>query len=167
MKRITAIILSVLTVLLSFSFCQTAFALKTTDVARTQIGTSDTYYEFNAETKTLTISGSGAIPNMLNDDTSQPWSSWRSDGSIDNVVIEEGITAVGNYVLYQVSAESVQLPSTLKKIGNYAFAYNSKVKSYDVPFGVEMIGVSAFENCISMTEVTLPDTVSTISKNAF
>jgi len=166
-KRITAIILSVLTVLLSFSFCQTAFALKTTDVARTQIGTSDTYYEFNAETKTLTISGSGAIPNMLNDDTSQPWSSWRSDGSIDNVVIEEGITAVGNYVLYQVSAESVQLPSTLKKIGNYAFAYNSKVKSYDVPFGVEMIGVSAFENCISMTEVTLPDTVSTISKNAF
>ncbi len=154
-------------IITSFSFCITALAFKTADVERTQIGTSDTYYEFDAETKTLTLSGSGAIPNMLNDDTSQPWGTWRSDGSIEKVVIEEGITGIGNYVLFYVSAKEIQLPSTLKTIGSYAFAETTKVQSIKIPFGVKSIGVSAFENCISMTEVDIPDTVTIIAKNTF
>lgn len=167
MKKIIALMLSVLIILSSFSVCITAFAVKTSDVPKTRIGESETYYEYNVESKTLTLSGKGAIPNMLNNDSSQPWTTWRSDGSIQNVIIEEGITGIGNYVLYQVCAEIIQLPSTLKTIGNYALAYNSEVKSYEVPFGVKTIGASAFENCISMTDISLPDTLTIISKNAF
>ena len=167
MKKIIALILSLILIISSFSFCITAFALKTTNVPKTRIGMSETYYEFDAQTKTLTLSGSGAIPNMLNDDTSQPWNSWRSDGSIEKVIVEEGITGIGNYVLYYVSAKEVQLPSTLKKIGNFALAYNTAVESISIPFGVTSIGASAFENCISMTEIDIPDTVTLISKDAF
>ena len=167
MKKIIAVILSAILVLSSLSVSITAFAVKTTDVEKTQIGSSDTYYEFDAQTKTLRISGSGAIPDMTSNDTSQPWAAWRSDGSIENIVIEEGITRIGNYALYYVCAENVQLPSTLSSIGNYALSYNVSIKSLEVPFGVKLIGVSAFENCIELTQISLPDTLSTISRNAF
>ena len=167
MKKIISVFLSIILIISSLSFSLNAFALKTTDVAKTQIGTSDTYYEFDARTKTLTLSGNGAIPNMLNNDSSQPWTTWRSDGSIERVIVEEGITGIGNYVLYYVCAKEVQLPSTLKSIGNYALAYNTEIESYRIPFGVKSIGASAFENCISMKEVDIPDTVTIINKSAF
>jgi hypothetical protein len=167
MKKILAALISLIVFAASFSFCEAAFAVKTTDVAKTQIGTSNTYYEFDASTKTLTFSGSGDIPNMANDETIQPWFSWRSDGSIENVVIEEGITKIGNYVLYQVSCKNISIPSTLNAIGNYAFAYNSLLESVELPFGVRIIGASAFENCISLKSASLPDTVTNINKSAF
>ena len=167
MKKAIALIISIVIILSSFSFCITAFAVKTTDVPKTRIMESDTYYEYNAQTKTLTLSGSGAIPSFLNNDEAQPWSAWRSDGSIEKVVVEEGITGIGNYVLYYVTANEVLLPSTLKLIGNYALSYNSGITNIDIPFGVKSIGASAFENCISLTSVSLPDTLKTISKNAF
>ena len=167
MKKVISLMLSLLLIASSFSLSLTAFALKTSDVPKTRIMTSETYYEFDAQSKTLTISGSGDVPNMLNNDTSQPWATWRSDGSIEKVIVEEGITGIGNYVLYYVCAKEVQLPSTLKTIGNYALAYNNEIESYQLPFGVKSIGASAFENCISMTEIDIPDTVTIINKNAF
>ena len=167
MKKTLALLLSLIIFAASFSVCGAAFAQKTTDVPKTQIGTSDTYYEFDSSTKTLTLSGSGAVPNMTNSETSQPWFDWRSDGSIQNVVIEEGITKIGNYVLYQIDCANVSIPSTLTAVGNFAFAYNNSVESIELPFGVKTLGASAFENCISMKSVVLPDTVTTINKNAF
>ncbi|MBR4241090.1 MAG: leucine-rich repeat domain-containing protein, partial [Eubacterium sp.] len=136
-------------------------------VPKTRLGTSETFYEYSAAEKTLRISGSGATPNLNNDDSSQPWTTWRSDGSIEKVIIEEGITALGNYLLYQVCAGEVELPSTLKTIGNYALSYNSEVEEYIIPFGVERIGANAFEHCTSMKSVDIPDTVTLVSKNAF
>ena len=167
MKRMLSLLMSLFILAASFSFPVSAFALKTTDVKKTRIGTSDTYYEYSAAGKTLTFSGSGAIPNMINNESSQPWFLWRSDGSIENVVFEEGITSIGNYVLYQVCAENVSLPSTLTRIGNYALAYNSEILSLELPFGVQSIGASAFENCSAMKSVNLPTSLVSISKNAF
>ena len=167
MKKIMAMLISAAIIIASFSVCLNAYALKTTNVPKTQIGTSDTYYEFDAATKTLTLSGNGEIPNMINNESSQPWFSWRSDGSIENIVIDEGITRVGNYVLYQINCANISIPSTLTAIGNYAFAYNSLVENIELPYGVISIGASAFENCIALKSVDIPDTVKTISKNAF
>lgn len=167
MKKTAAFILSVAVIAASFSVCLNAFALKANDVAKTQLADSSTYYEYNAQTKTLTLSGSGEIPNMINNAESQPWFDWRSDGSVERVVIEEGITRVGNYALYQVSASDISLPSTLGAIGNYSFAYNSALESIEFPFGLKTIGANAFENCSALTDISFPDTVTAISKNAF
>ena len=149
MKKIIAIIISAAIIAASFGVCSFAFAAQKTDISKTRIGNSKTYYEFKAATKTLTISGNAAIPNMIDNAESQPWFNWRSDGSISKVVIGEGITDIGNYVLYQVCAPEIQLPSTIKTIGNYSLAYNSEITVCEIPFGVKTIGASAFENCIS------------------
>ena len=164
MKRIISVIISLAIIIGSFSVCSTAFAA---DISKTRLGTSNTYYEYDSETKTLTLSGEGDIPNMINNEASQPWFSWRSNGTIERVVIEEGITRVGNYALYQVCASEISIPATLKTVGNYAFAYNSDIKSIELPFGVQSLGASAFENCSLLESISLPDTLLSISKNAF
>ena len=163
-KRLSLVLALVLIFCTSFSF--NAFGTQSTDIARTQIGTSDIYYEFDASTGTLTVSGTGAIPDMKNTSTSQPWYNWRSDGSISRVVIGEGITAIGTYNFYSVKATGFTLPSTLRTIGRYSFS-SSSIRNAALPFGVTSIAANAFDTCTELASVTLPDSLKTIAGNAF
>ena len=61
----------------------------------------------------------------------------------------------------------LRLPSTLKRIGNYAFKECASLEVLDLPDGLEYIGVSAFERCLSLICVDIPDSVTTISNSAF
>ncbi|MGN1329487.1 MAG: leucine-rich repeat protein [Eubacterium sp.] len=181
MKKFMTIILSLSLFAVLFCTAFPAYALnQEEDIERTQILTSDTYYSFNAETKTLTISGNGEVPDFSNSSgatNSQPWITWRSDGSIEHVVIEEGITSLGSYCLYNVNKADISLPTTLKTLGSYsmagtdsntevrlpenletisanAFYYTTGLKSIYIPKAVKTIGRSAFENCASLESVT-------------
>ena len=40
-------------------------------------------------------------------------------------------------------------------------------ESYEIPQGIEEIGVSAFENCENLKSVIIPDSVTSIGDNAF
>lgn len=167
MKKTLSIILSILIVVSSLSFAITSFAEgELTSIEKTQLGASTTYFEYDLNSKTLTISGAGATPNFSSNGQGQPWYDWRSD-NIDKVIFEEGITAIGNYFLYQVQASVITLPSTLTKIGNYANYSNNKLTEIDVPFGVTSIGTQAFRYCSTLKNINLPDTLITIGSNAF
>ena len=79
-----------------------------------------------------------------------------------NVVIEEGITKVGSYVLDNVkTVENVEFPTTLKEIGEFAFSSTS-ITTLELPEGLEIIGESAFSNCESLTVARIPSTVTTL-----
>ena len=167
MKKCFCVLLCILTVFTaSFSVSFGALALQSRDIERTQLGTSGTYYEYSASTRTLTISGEGAMPDMKNSDTSQPWYDWRSDGSIENVVICKGVTDIGNYCFYSVKAGNFTLPDSLKTVRRYAFS-SSSISSLTLPFGTTSIGAYAFDACTSLQSVTLPDTLKTIGDYAF
>ena len=58
------------------------------------------------------------------------------------------------------------LPSTIKSIGDYAFA-GAKFKPVVLPEGLETIGKSAFAGCPRIREVAIPDTVKSIGDGAF
>lgn len=135
-------------------------------ISKTQLAGSNTYYEYNSETKTLILSGNGATPNLSDTSTSIPWYYWRTT-DIDKVIIEEGITALGNNLLYQVRAKEITLPSTLKRIGNSALSYTLGVTKWEIPFGVTTIGASAFAGCSTITDISLPKTVTSIGSKAF
>ena len=47
----------------------------------------------------------------------------------------------------------------------YAFA--SEIKSVSIGDGVTIIGVSAFENCTSLTGITIPASVTSIGERVF
>lgn len=142
-----------------------AFAYQAS-VEKTRLGTSDTYYEYDSSTATLTISGTGATPSFGTSGGEQPWYEYR-DTDIDSVIIEDGITVLGGYLLYNVCASTIVLPKTLKQIGTYSLAQTYNVSEYELPFGLEIIGSNAFYGCNGLTEIVIPDTVTVISMKAF
>ncbi len=91
----------------------------------------------------LTVSGSGAMNNFGNSYGSYaPWYSVR--GNITSVVVEDGITEIGNNAfLWCNKITSLKLPSTLKTIGEAAFRY-AKLASLEIPVNVETIESLAF-----------------------
>lgn len=135
-------------------------------ISKTQLAGSSTYYEYISQTKTLIISGNGATPNLSDTGTSIPWYYWRTT-DIDKVIIEEGVTSLGNNLLYQVRANEISLPSTLKRIGNSSLSYTLGVTRWEIPFGVTSIGSSAFAGCSTMTHISLPKTLTSIGSKAF
>ena len=67
---------------------------------------------------TLTISGSGAMPNYsLSDDA--PWHFYFD--SITTVVIGDNVTSIGNYAFFMCYMTSVTIGHGVRSIGNYAF----------------------------------------------
>ena len=60
------------------------------------------------------------------------------------------------------------IPSETKVVDRYAF-YGAKKLKADLTFSnkIKQIGVGAFENCLLIEKISLPDTVKTISKHAF
>lgn len=69
----------------------------------------------------LTISGTGAMTNYSSSSSSRaPWYDYRS--SIKSVVIEEGVTSIGNYAFNACSGlTSVTIPNSVTSIGRSAF----------------------------------------------
>jgi hypothetical protein len=57
--------------------------------------------------------------------------------------------------------------SGLKKIGNYAFYNSISLSSVTIPDSVTSIGSYAFWNCISLSSVTIPSSVTSIGGSAF
>jgi len=114
---------------------------------------------------TLTISGTGDMSDFtsLND---PPWKNKWS--SITSIVIEEGVTSIGNYAFsMQLLCESVIIPSSVKTIGAYAFCFSSSLAYVDIPNSLELIGAYAFYSCSSLLSVTIPVTVTSIGNKAF
>lgn len=97
---------------------------------------------------TLTITGSGAIPDFSHY-TSTPWYSLN----IQKLVIGDGITAIGqdNFAC-AYSLSSVTFPDSLKTIGDAAFYDCSNLRSVQLPASVTTLGSGAFANCISLVD---------------
>lgn len=114
---------------------------------------------------TLVISGKGDMWDW--GEVSPRWL-----GIPTTVIVEEGITRVGDMAIKDALMgdnllTTVQLPSTLKSIGSYAFSYNENLKSIKLPDGLETIEVGAFQACNSLTSVTIPASVKSIQFAAF
>ena len=62
--------------------------------------------------------------------------------------------------------DKIELPNTVLKIGNFAFAY-FKAKSINIPNSVTSIGGTAFCGCTALTNITVPDSVTYIGEVAF
>lgn len=101
---------------------------------------------------TLTVSGSGAIK----DGKSLSDFGWSvvSD-SITKIVVEEGITSIGNYAFSDLGQlVNVRLPMTLKSVGDSAFANCLSLASINIPAGTRTISETAFEGCKNLKNVS-------------
>lgn len=137
---------------------------------------------------TLTISGTGDIPDFF-DDNDAPWYSEKA--AINRVVIEDGVTSIGNGAFCNATnLKSVIIPDSVTSIGNGAFSGCTDLKEINVPDSVTSIGVGAFfgtswleskqeENPLVIVnnilvdgykcfgDVVIPDSVTSICNGAF
>ena len=135
------------------------------------------------ENGTLTISGTGEMTDNI------PWNDSRS--SITKVVVEQGITSIGDYAFsycrsltsvtipssvtsigsgtfYNCSSlSSVTIPNSVTSMGDYVFEDCSSLSSVTIGNGVTSIGNYVFENCSGLTSMTIPNSVTSIGENAF
>ncbi len=111
----------------------------------------------------LTVSGNGVIPDYSpNDSVLPPWNGY----SVSTVILEKGVTGIGDYAFYQSGALSIYIPDGITKIGQDAFC-GSALLSATIPGTVESVGANAFRDCTNLTSVTVSEGVKTIGDNAF
>lgn len=63
--------------------------------------------------------------------------------------------------------DSYTVPTSVRRIGNYAFAGNASLKSVNLNQGLSEIGEGAFGLCTGLTEITIPSSVTRIGSYAF
>ena len=85
------------------------------------------------------------------------------------VIFKEGVSEIGDFAFtsysgYMSAINEIQFPSTLKKIGCFAFQYATKVTELNLPEGLEVISDGAFNHMtgINNTVITIPSTVNVI-----
>ncbi len=112
---------------------------------------------------TLTISGSGAMPDFSSA-AEQPWRDNSSE--IRSVIIENGVTTIGACAFWESGILGVEIPSSVTMIGNSAFR-KSSIISVTIPSSVKTIGDSAFRECADLSSVNVSEGVEKIDQNAF
>lgn len=145
---------------------------------------------FDKRLSTLTISGTGAIPDFSRG--SAPWDSycanWSYDWGVDLfVTIGYGITRIGDFAFDSMPIKpwNVTIPDSVMSIGAGVFytpawqgdvlyighylirASNELTGDCVVTDGTRCIAEYAFSDCSLITSVTIPGSVSQISDYAF
>ena len=119
------------------------------------------------EDGTLNISGTGAMKNYNYFEGNQSPASQKKD-SVKKVVIEDGVTSIGNSAFAGCSSlTSITLSNNITNIGNSAFAGCSSLTSITIPDSVTSIGEGAFSGCSSLTSITLSNNITNIGNSAF
>ena len=86
---------------------------------------------------------------------------------LQNVVITDGITSIGENAFESSGLISVSIPSTVSNIGASAFSDCIKLTSVTVPSGVTNVGRMAFLGCIGLTSLTIENGVTSIGESSF
>lgn len=116
----------------------------------------------------LTISGTGDMWNWGNG-SAAPWidRNVSPHSGFSTVVIEKGVTSIGDYAFYNSAVASVTIPDTVKTIGTASFHWCQYLRSVNIPNSVTTVKKNAFSSCQQMTTLTLGNSVKTIEDGAF
>ena len=130
-------------------------------------------WSYDKNSKTITVSGSGAMKNFSNGDDGQRWdelvlgSTQYPNKHAEKIVINSGVTSIGNNAFRDLkSVKSVSVPSTVTSIGDSAFEGCSALTTVNIPSSVTSIGANAFRNT-SAAKLTVPASVTSIGAGAF
>ncbi len=130
-------------------------------------------WTYNSETKTLTISGTGTMPNY--DDLTvkggmfAPWVKASSIGdNLEKVEILDGVANIGENAFYYCGKlKSITIANSVTSIGSGAFYHCDSLMDITIPESVTFIGDNAFSYCNGLTSITIPGTVTNIGDGAF
>ncbi len=104
-------------------------------------------------------SGIGWVPSKI------PWNDFKK--TIKEIVINDGVTSIGEYAFIQLGVQKVTLGKGLVSIDNNAFYECKDLIKIEIPDNVESIGANAFWGCDSLVSVKFPYSIRSIGTAAF
>lgn len=110
-----------------------------------QLTPVDTGITWAISNGTLTISGSGPMENY----SSAPFAPWYG-GDYASIVIDSGVTAIGDRSCTGSQVQSVSIPDTVTSIGEVALGFTSMTQ-ITIPASVDTIGAGAFDSSNGLT----------------
>lgn len=168
MKRREIFLLFVLTAVL-FSAVSNGVSAKNPQKGQAEVVNSglcgdSVQWNFTPESGVLVISGIGAMSNYQFPSIPIPW----KRTSIDSLVIEEGVTEIGDYAFYYCeNLRSISLPASLTRIGAFAFTGCNGIDSLVIPASVKSIEHSAFCYCRNIQTLNIQSDSIDIAAFAF
>ena len=117
----------------------------------------------------LTISGTGEMDDYTKTDADvvilPPWNEYKSQ--IKEIVIEDGVTRIGNRAFSSTSVTTVTMADSVTKIGDSVFGSCAKLVSITFSQNLESVGQYAFNGCKALASLSIPDSVSSFGSHAF
>ena len=106
----------------------------------------------------LTISGKGRMADYFYYDSVAPWKA----ADYSAVIIEDGVTSIGDYSFYEAPISSLVLPKSVQVIGESAFGWSNLV-DITLSSGLTSIGEACFMGS-KVPKIIIPSTVNSLKK---
>ena len=93
---------------------------------------------------------------------------YSTNSQITSFTFGPNVELVPAYICNNMSKlDTIVLPPSVYRLGQYAFAYCTSLKSINLPVTQKTLPVSFFEGCTALETIVLPATLTTISTDAF
>lgn len=133
-------------------------------------------WDYNATTKTLTISGTGKTADYMSSIRKSPWSSYKDE--IQKLVVQEGITEIGNYNFYNCTKlTDVSLPESLERLDGGTISSDTAswgcfqactaLEKITLPNKLKVIENCVFKDCTALKSITFPNSLESLGYCAF
>lgn len=121
-------------------------------------------WQYDSQTNTLTISGTGAMGEF--DMGAYPWNDYSEE--IQTVIICDGVTKITGYAFgLLTNLTNITISDSVTYIAYYAFYNCDSLFSIVLPDGVTSIDPFAFSYCTNLGYITIPKSVTMIADSAF
>lgn len=148
-------------------FAQTnkvAYAATTENVFSGECGENATW-EYNSETKTLSISGSGKMKDY-EEGYLTPWNMYRDE--VEKIVIGDGITAIGDFSFqFFLKLNDIQFGADVETVGSYSFSNCASLKKIRLGGNIKVIQNFAFDDCNNLEDVYIGKNVENVGYDRF
>ena len=167
-SKIAGLLLALLVLITTLgAFAVTAFAVESTIIAQGECGAEGSSVQWTLDDAgTLTISGTGAMADQLDNYDNRPWEAYADQ--ITTIVVNEGISTIGEYAFCGFQQlTTAKLPDSLTTISSIAFGGCTALKTVNLPANLKTIEGWAFQGCYALESVTLPEGLTTVDMYAF
>ena len=111
----------------------------------------------------LVISGSGETYDYVRSNDAP----FYQNSNIVNVIINEGVTTIGELLFSVCRAKNIYIPDSVEQIKSFAFVSASNLKTIKIPKKVSVIRSDTFLGCPNLASVIIPESVTSIESGAF